>query len=79
MEKKRFEKHIAGRGGWSKWVTPADGYLFKCCDCGLVHELEFRIFVETNRRKDGSFLVNLLPSRVNQVIRTQLRARRERK
>lgn len=27
-----------------QWVRPnEDGYLFGCCDCGLVHLLKFRI------------------------------------
>ena len=29
---------------WSEWVCPApQGYLMKCCDCGLVHEAEFGV------------------------------------
>lgn len=32
-----------GRGGWSEWVHPEPGFQSKCCDCGLVHEWEFRI------------------------------------
>ena len=30
--------------GEGKWVQPVmNGYLMKCCDCGLVHRLNFRI------------------------------------
>lgn len=37
-----------GEDGWCEWVhpIPADhglGYLMKCCDCELVHEMEFAI------------------------------------
>jgi hypothetical protein len=29
---------------WSEWVCPdPKGYLMKCCDCGLVHEAEFKV------------------------------------
>jgi hypothetical protein len=29
---------------WSEWVCPdPKGYLMKCCDCGLVHEVEFKV------------------------------------
>ena len=29
---------------WSEWVCPdPKSYLFKCCDCGLVHEAEFGV------------------------------------
>lgn len=37
-----FEEHNGVRV-WTKWVQPLmKGYLFKCCDCGLVHEMQFR-------------------------------------
>ena len=38
-----YKQHRAGDGGWSKWVSPKPGspYKMACCDCGLVHELEF--------------------------------------
>ena len=27
-----------------QWVTPTNkGYLFACCDCGLVHKMDFRV------------------------------------
>lgn len=29
--------------GWSEWIHPLPGYLMGCCDCGLVHEMEFEI------------------------------------
>ena len=30
--------------GWSVWIQPRmDKYKMACCDCGLVHVLEFRI------------------------------------
>ena len=29
--------------GWSEWIHPLPGYLMGCCDCGLVHEMEFAI------------------------------------
>ena len=35
--------HTAGIDGWSEWVHPAPGYRMICCDCGLSHEMEFRI------------------------------------
>ena len=30
-------------GGWCDWIHPLPGYLMQCCDCNLVHEMEFRI------------------------------------
>lgn len=30
--------------GWTVWVQPVmTGYRMGCCDCGLVHTLDFRI------------------------------------
>lgn len=38
----RVEKELAD--GWSRWVQPVmKGYLLSCCDCRLVHRLDFRI------------------------------------
>lgn len=37
-------------------VTPImDGYLMKCCDCGLVHSFSFRAIRVTQRMPDGTF------------------------
>lgn len=72
---RRFKKHIAGRGGWSEWVFPAPekNYLFKCCDCGLVHEMQFGAFAEANKKR-GAFEVVRLPL----PLRAMFRARRSR-
>jgi Zn-finger protein len=38
MKQRRFPKMKAG-----KWVQPVkQGYLFACCDCCLVHRMDFR-------------------------------------
>lgn len=29
---------------WSEWVSPVQqGYLMQCCDCGLIHEIDFQV------------------------------------
>lgn len=39
MKAKRFPKQKAG-----KWIQPVErGYLMACCDCCLVHRLDFRV------------------------------------
>jgi len=70
----RFKHHTAGWRGWSEWVypKPKEKYLFKCCDCGLVHELEFKTFIAEDTKKKGLFNVIELPSQ----IRSMFRARR---
>lgn len=41
----RFRKEKAvNKAGFSRWVQPVpDNYLLACCDCGLVHTIQFRI------------------------------------
>jgi hypothetical protein len=37
-------------------VTPVmDGYLMKCCGCGLVHRMTFRVVKVTDTSGDGTF------------------------
>lgn len=69
----KFKQHKAGYGGWSNWVYPKEKtkYLFKCCDCNLVHEMEFGTFIEKNKKR-GTFEVVKLPHQ----IRSMFRARR---
>lgn len=44
MKQKRIKVEREKADGWSRWVQPAmRGYLLSCCDCGLVHRLDFRI------------------------------------
>lgn len=72
---KKFAIMKAGWGGWCKWVMPIPkGYLMKCCDCGLVHEMEFVAFAEKNRKRD-TFEIVKLPY----PFRVMFRARRQRK
>jgi hypothetical protein len=39
----RFKKHeVEKDGDWSEWVYPNRiKYKFACCDCGLVHDMQF--------------------------------------
>lgn len=41
---KRFRNERDVGSGWTRWVQPVKrGYLMSCCDCGLVHRMDFRI------------------------------------
>lgn len=44
-----------GKGGWCRWVTPVmRRYKLVCCDCSLVHEMEFdalKVNTRTTRRR----------------------------
>ena len=40
-----FYHHVVeNEGDWSDWVNPNNhSYMMKCCDCGLVHEMQFKV------------------------------------
>jgi hypothetical protein len=51
----RFKQHEAGKNGWSEWVSPLHGhgnknYKMACCDCGLVHDIQFRVKKDIKNR-----------------------------
>lgn len=58
-------------GGWTNWVCPKpDSYLMKCCDCGLVHEMQTRV-AKYALRPSEDFVVSSDPD-----LQTQFRVRR---
>lgn len=41
----KYKTLIEGEDGWTEWVMPnPEGYKIACCDCGLIHDLEFEAF-----------------------------------
>ena len=66
---------VAGRGGWSEWQQPVmKGYLMRCCDCGLIHEIQFKTLEQTGpANKRGEW-----PGKYIKNGRVELRARRHR-
>jgi hypothetical protein len=43
-----------GTDGWSEWITPKmAGYHMGCCDCKLVHLIEFKVMQVTGTDADG--------------------------
>jgi hypothetical protein len=39
-----IQHEVDSPSGWSDWVCPkSDQYFIKCCDCGLVHEMQFKV------------------------------------
>lgn len=51
-----FEQHTAGEGGWSDWTYPTmKSYWLKCCDCGLVHEMQFEVVRKGKDMPDGTW------------------------
>lgn len=40
----RYQIVTQNDDGWSDWIQPIRrGYKFRCCDCGLVHNMDFRM------------------------------------
>lgn len=60
---KRYERYSAYKDGWSCWVYPIHGvgkrnYRLACCDCSLVHEIQFRVVKEDSGRISVKFRVS---------------------
>lgn len=43
--------------GWCEWTHPVEPYYMQCCDCDLIHEMQFRIVKEKHYNEDGSWHV----------------------
>lgn len=75
MKKVKFKVNYAGKGGWCDWQFPVmKKYLFKCCDCGLVHEMEFQVVEIIKEYKNGTFSLRKLNPK---KYRVGLRAKRK--
>lgn len=83
LKRLRKEKETTVRG-FSRWVQPVmKGYKMGCCDCGLVHEMEFKVmkvvkllangYVKLESVPAGAFLVHF------RARRAEAYTRRERK
>jgi hypothetical protein len=47
-----------------EWVTPVrKGYLMQCCDCGLVHKMDFRL---VRRGRRGGLMIQMRAFRVDE-------------
>lgn len=60
MTTKSYPTHYADDEGWSDWIKPVPTapYRMACCDCNLVHEVEFRVdpldgFVDFRARRNN--------------------------
>ena len=51
-----------------EWVQPKAVYRMKCCDCGLVHRMEFRLY--RNRLQFRAFRDERETNRLRTVKRT---------
>lgn len=52
MKKIKIKQEYANKNGWSDWILPImRGYKLACCDCGLVHDMEFDAVVVQSKLK----------------------------
>jgi hypothetical protein len=51
-----YAKLETDKDGWTKWISPVmSGYRLGCCDCGLIHEMDFRIVKEDDGSESVEF------------------------
>jgi len=81
--KPRFRKEMVENfSDWSRWIAPVRrGHRIACCDCGSVHELQFRVVLQDGKeRKDGSWRYDprsVTDARVIYRARKSVRATRD--
>jgi hypothetical protein len=74
--KRRYVHYVANANGWSDWHLPIHGkgernYRNGCCDCGLVHEYQYRVKIV-----DGKPAVLFRCRRNNKATAAMRRAKR---
>lgn len=73
----KYKKLEEQDSGWTEDQFPImRGYKMACCDCGLVHDMEFDVFEVEKFNKDGTFRGKF---RKGKKWRISLRARRNKR
>jgi len=74
----RYRKEHEVEGGWSRWVQPVmhKPYRMACCDCGLVHDMEFSVLRKGKDLPNGTWLAKELD---RAKYRVEFRARRNKR
>lgn len=71
----RYRQEYSEGDGWTRWVTPEKSlYKMACCDCGLVHRLQFRSIKTSRENARGEFTIERV--RKGKTERIQFRAAR---
>lgn len=39
----KYPRMIEGEDGWCEWQHPEEDYKMACCDCGLIHNMQFQL------------------------------------
>lgn len=49
----RHKRLVEEANGWTRWLTPRmTGYRLSCCDCGLCHDVQFRVLARGGKYLD---------------------------
>lgn len=68
----RYKKKIVSKNNWTQWEMPRmRGYRWACCDCGLIHNMDFRVL-----RVYGHVGKNILMAKVVSGFRIEFRVKR---
>jgi hypothetical protein len=67
-KKSKYEQIWTNEDGWSDWFYPQmDKYEMACCDCCLVHDIEFQIVERTENKRSGEFMPKAVRGKKFQV------------
>lgn len=77
MNRTIYQTHPVDSTGWTDWISPIHGttkhnYKIKCCDCDLVHDMQFRV----QKRKINGTLKNCVVYKVKRNNRATAAGRR---
>jgi nitrate/TMAO reductase-like tetraheme cytochrome c subunit len=73
----RHKRMIERDDGWCDWVQPImDGYRMSCCDCGLVHDMQFKVLRKGKDLPNGAWEAKPLDG---EKYRVEFRARRNKR
>ena len=77
MTGRRYDQVEDAGDGWTTWIQPVmSGYKMACCDCGLVHDLDFKAVRVKSKNDDGTWnFVELDDGRYRITMRVRRNAR----
>ena len=73
----RYRKMVEREDGWCDWIAPEAFYKMACCDCGLVHNLQFKVVRQIGRPDQHGYWKSAEPKEpsLQVVFRAQRNAR----
>ena len=67
-----IKQEYAEADGWSREIAPTmKGYKLACCDCGLVHDVDFWVVEVTETHDDGSWECKPAPDEYRIVMKVR--------